>query len=327
MNGVKRFDLLNQARSLDVAGPVEKAFVEARKSVSAPSHLCHYTTDAGLYGILRSKKMRISDVFTLNDPSEIQYGFDTFFDQAASYRGDAKDAVEFSDFVVSVQSLIKRTVAAPVPDSIDYFCASFSSYHDDDLSQWRSYGDNGRGYCLLFDGKKLEEAFLAFGERRSNQVFAISYGTKHLTDVFNEILQKVYSIWSEFRAELATGGGGDAALWRTLRNIIAVSLHRSIIYFAQFIKHKAYEPEEEYRFSKVIKARDPVGDCTTELRGHRLARYYSFDWTLRGKDALRKIIVGPAAVPYAEKFVRDCLDQFDYSNIDVEVSKIPYRVF
>src|SRR4030067_3353051 len=39
-----------------------------------PQLIYHYTDDAGLKGIIESGKLRLSDIFSLNDPSELRHG-------------------------------------------------------------------------------------------------------------------------------------------------------------------------------------------------------------------------------------------------------------
>jgi hypothetical protein len=40
-----------------------------------PPIIYHYTNDAGLRGILESGKLWLTDIFDLNDPSELSHGF------------------------------------------------------------------------------------------------------------------------------------------------------------------------------------------------------------------------------------------------------------
>src|SRR4051812_20793890 len=40
-----------------------------------PPTIYHYTNDVGLRGILESGKLWLTDIFSLNDPSELSHGF------------------------------------------------------------------------------------------------------------------------------------------------------------------------------------------------------------------------------------------------------------
>src|ERR1700746_652095 len=68
-------------------GKFDAAADEIIKSISRsldarepPPIIYHYTNDAGLRGILESGKLWLTDIFNLNDPSELSHGFS----QAAS---------------------------------------------------------------------------------------------------------------------------------------------------------------------------------------------------------------------------------------------------
>jgi hypothetical protein len=226
----------------------------------------------------------------------------------------------------SVESFQKHVTGGPLEEVLDYICASFSTHSPDELAQWRSYGGNGRGYCLVFDGEKLQHAFHEFGDHGLQQVYAMSYDPNELREVYGEILTRIYDLWARFSA-VPESDGGDGELWRRLRISLANSQQEAITRLARYLKHPAYEPEKEYRFGLRVKDGRKVGKCKTEPRADRIARYHLFNWTTLGKDALKKVFIGPAAVPYAEKFVQDCKREFEYPHVEFERSTIPYRVY
>ena len=43
---------------------------------AAPDIIYHYTNDIGLKGILETGRLWLTDIFQLNDPSELKHGFD-----------------------------------------------------------------------------------------------------------------------------------------------------------------------------------------------------------------------------------------------------------
>ena len=48
----KKMELLEEALEIDRPGPKEAALLASRRPTNAPSELYHYTTDAGLSGLL-----------------------------------------------------------------------------------------------------------------------------------------------------------------------------------------------------------------------------------------------------------------------------------
>lgn len=57
------------------AEEIVRPFYDVAENSEPPSMIYHYTDDAGLRGILESGIFRLTDVFDLNDPSELEHGF------------------------------------------------------------------------------------------------------------------------------------------------------------------------------------------------------------------------------------------------------------
>jgi hypothetical protein len=122
-----------------------QAFVTAVEATPAPPMLYHYTNDAGLKGIIENGTLWFTDIFGLNDPSELRHGFRIAIDILKSRTSAARP--EISTFA----SLLERfDVDRGIEQAGHFFICSFSA-DGDDLGQWRAYADNGRGYALAFD--------------------------------------------------------------------------------------------------------------------------------------------------------------------------------
>ena len=57
------------------AEAIVKSFLDTVESQEPPKIIYHYTNDVGLRGILESGQLWLSDIFNLNDPSELSHGF------------------------------------------------------------------------------------------------------------------------------------------------------------------------------------------------------------------------------------------------------------
>src|SRR5450759_1197109 len=69
------------------------------KASKSPDVIYHYTNDAGLHGILESGKLRLSNIFSLNDPSELSHGLSHAIDIVKNGPPEAQDFAEkFSHF-------------------------------------------------------------------------------------------------------------------------------------------------------------------------------------------------------------------------------------
>src|ERR1700730_8235160 len=64
---IERFDARAQEIIVSFVGPLE--------SQPPPPTIYHYTNEAGLRGILESGMIWLTDIFDLNDPSELSHGF------------------------------------------------------------------------------------------------------------------------------------------------------------------------------------------------------------------------------------------------------------
>lgn len=108
------------------------------------STLYHYTTVAGLKGIIESESIWFTDFRHLNDPSEIEHGIELCRDVIRLRKPGKDGQVEmFLDGLADFMRLDNISMW------LQYFIGSFSQASDD-LGQWRAYGDNGRGVSVGF---------------------------------------------------------------------------------------------------------------------------------------------------------------------------------
>src|SRR5271157_5275624 len=115
-----------------------------------PSVIYHYTNDLGLRGILETGKFWLTDIFELNDPSELEHGISHLI-EALKANSDSLGK-NLSEHVEAFRS-------KGLKKSARYFVCAFSS-DGNELGQWRAYADNGRGFALGFDRKAFEDTFM-----------------------------------------------------------------------------------------------------------------------------------------------------------------------
>ena len=160
----------NFLRQLDEESPV-------------PEIIYHYTNAAGLKGILESGILWLSDLTSLNDPSEIIYGFTRVLPILQDHVASIHPAGQ--TFTKNIKAFAESGVLQKVAH---FFVCSFSS-KPDDLSQWRAYSDQAKGYALGFDGKLLEDAFIHHDDGSPNpnrSTFPIRYDDTKLRQVQTE---------------------------------------------------------------------------------------------------------------------------------------------
>jgi len=274
-----------------------------------PSVIYHYTNDLGLRGILETGKFWLTDIFKLNDPSELEYGISHLIETLVT-------AVDSGAQTLSAH--VKAFRSKGLKTSAYYYLCSFSS-DGDELGQWRAYADNGRGFALGFDRKVLEDAFM--NDKISNQensTFPITYNEAYISDLQRGLVKELFLKiqWHSFKFL-----DEDAYFDNLLFPLINHGLYRSLHF-----KHKAYKNEHEYRFLQIFPHDQPPPEVKLRSRDYSLVSYREFDWRSVAAKALREIKIGPSAdKEKAMQFVRDCQQVSNIDPLELTVSNIPYR--
>jgi hypothetical protein len=104
----------------------------------------HYCDANAFLAICTNKKIRLSDLFSMNDFMEIHWGY-YIWEKVANELYDelGKDFLDRIDKLISSSSLLGLLVAT---------CFSRDG---DVLSQWRAYADDGNGYAIGFKAKDV----------------------------------------------------------------------------------------------------------------------------------------------------------------------------
>jgi len=275
-------------------------FCEVLPKERSESHLYHYTDEAGLKGILRSGKLWLTEISRLNDPSELNHGFEVGIGvlKAAVMNGSPY-CKKFADLI---EAFYKQM---GIRDSAQFFVGSFS-WHREDLCQWRAYGDDGRGYALEFDVAAIDSVV----ERQPpTEAFPLTYADSRLQTLDGEIVEAFRRLVDidlimqskpekEDLADVCTG--------------LLVQLLRAAVFF----KHEAYENEREYRLLQTYMARTQNPEI----------RHIELDWKSTVPRALKAVIVGPGE---DQENRRQCAQNYLRSlhseSVTAVCSAIPYR--
>lgn len=252
--------------------------------------LFHYTDAHALFTILKKQELWLSDIRYMNDHSEFNHGIDVIKKLIKKHHG-AEAVRKF------------KWVADTGKDHLIGAC-SFSK-EKDLLSQWRGYCPNG-GYSIEFDRVELECVM----EENSSILVDCAYEKGEQEKVANECV-KITDILCK-----AKNGFIDKLLLGNFWGPIAQ------------IKNKVFNEERE---SRIIYSQQPANFCY-RVRNELIIPYYAMKFP--GK-AIKKIMTGPMQnQKLAEKSLRHylrCLFDTgqlgDCESIEIEHSKIPYRVF
>lgn len=286
------------------ADEIVKSFSRELDEEPTPSLLYHYTDGAGLRGILESGKLWFTDIFNLNDPTELRHGLQPAVEIIKQRAKNGPQGLELlSDMFQEIVN--KAEIFA------HFFVCCFSK-DGDDLGQWRAYADNGRGYVIVFDGRLLVQAFVKSGTGNHFR-FSITYEDDRLYEMHEKIIDKFIPLYLDMEN-----------LERDEFTELSKPFLEPIIRSALFFKHKAYANEKEYRFLQ-----DPAWPLDgVKYRNHpySLIRYREFDWRSVASGSLKKIIIGPSADRrLGSQFADDCLRAFHKGIVEIDQSEIPYR--
>ncbi len=304
----------------DAATKNLEAFIKAVEAKKPPTVLYHYTNDAGLAGVIESGKLWFSDIFALNDPSELRHGLRIAIDLLKARAKATR--TEIATFA----SMFERfDLDGGIEKAGHFFICCFSA-DGDDLGQWRAYADNGRGFNLEFDRRALEDAFTRRNGKpiQRHSTFPVTYDDKKLRRIQKALVDLLDPLISLPRTTRISGDPLSAYMMELL---VYHALH--VIRAIMFFKHEAYKNEKEYRFQQLFRRDKPVPGVKYRRRGTTLVRYREFDWRKYAPGSLTRIVIGPAADrTKSARFAQDYLAAFhpNPDSVEIRFSKIPYRV-
>jgi len=303
-----------QLRDYALYATVQSALFQECSAVlkaKPPKVLYHYTSAAGLLGIINDSVIFLTDSMFMNDQSELAYGRDlasevlTEVAQHVSNRY-ARSALRLArDYLNSGVSVLRayRAYAA-------CFCADGNL-----LSQWRAYGRPGAGYAIGLVAKQLPAAQTGNTERL--RLIKVEYRRAQQVKVIERAIQLYLSYLPKFDHEM--GDGEDRAELLAPLPILLGTL------FPHF-KHPVFREEKEWRV--VLQVGDAPPDALLRFREttNNIAPYLSARFAA-GALPLRSVTHAPSLEPHIKKIaLRELLAARGYSDVAVLGSDIPLRL-
>jgi len=266
----------------------------------------HYTSPAGLLGILTREVLWATNIKFLNDAHEFQHGLELIKEiLPTSKNATAKSPNPlFIEFVTRVSHQLDML---DLYRSDSVFTFAFSEKIDL-LSQWRGYCPSNNGYCVVFDLEKLEK--LLKGKFEDCRLVPCMYDDAEKGKQLRLLLN---SKWATYQ-KLPDKKGKTSAIDDIARQIVALS---------SYFKHPSFEEEREHR---IVIATD--SDIKFREGRTSLIPYIELP---APRALIDKIIVGPNAdQALAKRALEACLekgfglDTF-FGNPKIETSVTPYR--
>jgi hypothetical protein len=268
--------------------------------------LFHYTTAAGLLGILRSSTLWATDLRFLNDAQEAVYARELFVEAVRSAENPALQpghhlhhvAQSFGEDFARYKTLVAEELdSLHFPVYVTCFCES-----GDLLSQWRAYGSD-HGYAIEVKADALKTAAQQIAGYVPLSLMQVRYGRDAATDVVSTAMQ-------EMSKDTNLGHWGVHAHYMALRLTALLA----------GVKHPGFQEEREWRVVAAFEE-DPK---FVEFRSTPMAIVPYIEIPLP-MDAIVTIRVGPGRhVDVREAGVRRLLRKVG-CNAPVEHSEVPLR--
>lgn len=275
-----------------------------------PQSLWHYTSGAGLIGILRSGRLFATHVSCLNDTLEYQYLASLLLDESRARATREPDPAVRALHEGTINALSSRDVTRA-----GIFVTCFSR-EKDDLGQWRGYGGGDSSYAIEFD---YSELFKRVGARRPETgLWRASYDAKRHQTIVSAIVENQIQLAQRGLRFSPEQGDKWFETWGRGYAAMIDLLHAAV-------KHPKFESEKEYRI--LVKLRDgEEKDIQFTAKDTLLSRHLEMDWTEEGKLPIRSVMVGPGRWQAVSKIsVGDLLRKHGYEDLPVTLSEVPYR--
>lgn len=297
---------------------IVESFVRTIEGRPAPDFIYHYTDAPGLFGILTGGRLRLTDIFGLNDPSELRHGIRVGI--SALFHATQSGHPAGKIFSQRFQEIMSGHIEA-----IAHFFVGCFSQNGDELGQWRAYGDDGRGFAICFDGKALENVFTRPQGQLDpqNSTFPVTYDDSQLLKVQRELADAIVS-----KIAMPAGRGLEPLVINQFMKELSRRLSLHIVRTSIFFKHEGYRSEEEFRFLHLRRFDAELGDIKLRARDTSLIRFTELTWAGATAPIIQRITIGPAAnYEKGKEFVKQCASEAKLAIEDDQIlrSAIPYR--
>jgi hypothetical protein len=248
--------------------------ITKRLFVSPPNDtLYHYTSLAGMMGIIDSGVLRASDIRYMNDSAELRHTLDLLVDQVT------RRLVAGTDNPALLNQLLDwlshRIVGGPL-----LFGASFRA-NGNLLSQWRGYSAHGKGVSLGFNPAHIVRC----ASEPGFQLARCIYNSAEQIRLIEQIIDAIERLAAKLGPD-----NNDASWSRVLSNV-----EGDILRIAAVLKHPSFAEEEEWRLVSPVLAK---GDAIQFREGaSMLIPYYAFRLRdkVSGRIKLDHVYLGPTS--------------------------------
>lgn len=311
--------LTNVRRSEDLKQAFETARETRRRESEAirafrephdmPPTLFHYTTAAGLKGIVEEGAFWFSNAAFFSDATELTYGLKQV--------GKVLDSVSRD---LPLVAMLKEN-CKHIPEMIDVYAACFCK-RGDLLSQWRGYGHAGGGYSI---GIEIHDV-LSVIKGTPAALFPVVYDPVRQAQIIRD---EVVAAGEALAEVIPTPDSEDAPLVDDARNGVLATLS---LYIAA-MKDPVFQGEEEYRLIQYRMRDDPPGEDVRFRVAGRVAIPFISTRLCHpdtGVLPISRVIIGPTVDHLAERSVKTLLRRYSMweangRQVELKRSSVPLQ--
>lgn len=193
--------------------------------------LYHYSTFAGLLGIVGSKTLWASDIRYMNDSAELKHTADLI-------RKEITKRIDAGHHKPDLLTQFLDWVTHRITNGHMLFAASFRS-NGNLLSQWRGYSRVGKGVSLGFN----PEYILRCAKQHSFQIGKCVYDCDAQERLISQVIDSIEDLSEKIPPTLDEQGKEGIRSYHTIFQMIESDLLR----IAAILKHPSFREEEEWR--------------------------------------------------------------------------------
>jgi len=257
-----------------------------------PSHLVyHYTTRAGLEGILGDRAVRATHFRHLNDKREMDGG-DSLLLSVAQALSEKPSQSIVTQFALKLYCELYPRMA--VGKLFDWYVSCFSDLPDAQ-SQWRDYGDSGRGYALGFEFKLTEPVPGAPTIHLGLVLRRMEYDLIKSRRIVEREMARRFAILEKHVTNAALS---DAAIAQLLHFGVG-EIFKETGWLVLPVKNRRYKDEHEWRILAMPNAGAPAGIVKFRQRDGEAVPYVNVPlvpWPHEPID-IKSLCVGPNQDP------------------------------
>ena len=310
----------NLLQELLINSPKNK---KLNKRFSSCETLFHYTSLNGFLSIIETQSFYCTNVNFLNDSKEFKYGVETILKAVENLKTN-----ENSDILEKTRNNINLLFKS------DKYVTCFSK-DGDSLSQWRAYGNDGKGISLGFEFSDLTDSF----DKYLTGSY-IEYDKLIQLEIIEEFIRLIIAFYKKVEDKYNWNG-------QDFNNLVSKVIIKFLNKVIHSYKHPSFIDEKEYRLQLEIDdnfyKKEDI-DILFKASENLIIPYTiiknSYAEYLETKEfdeiepifgvkklPLSKIIIGPN-LNYEN--VKIGLEQFlikeGYEDIEIIKSEVPYRI-